>query len=315
MENFLPADALSTILAMKVFVKKETPVQNLAFCAIIAGFDGILSLIGALLPLSAFFLMMLAPLLAAMVGYFCKKRYYAVYLFGAMGVSLAVSAWSFENTLFYMLPSLCSGTLYGFLLRCKVNAPGVNFLVAMVQYSFFWISLLLIKAIYEIDMREMVCSLFSLKVTDLVYDSFALFALAYSFAVTGFSHLFFALQASRLGIAYAEDDKIVDYYPIFTLIFSFLTILLMLLYKKLGYFFLGCSFYWGFASFLSRFPKPHWSLYLGLGLCTFSAIICTALAFTNATVYDAMLSLVAFPIALMVASLLDVILGKKKNSN
>ncbi len=312
MKNFILArPSLSKIFSMKVFSRKETPAQNIAFCAIIAAFDGILSLVGALLPMSAFFLMMLAPLLAALVAYFCKKRYYALYLFGALGVSIAVSAWSFENTLFYLLPSLCSGLLYGFLLRRKSNTALMNFLVSIVQYCFFWLSLLLVKAIYEIDMREVIRSLFGLASSDLLYDSFALFALAYSFAVTGLSHLFFSLQASRLGIEYSEQVKFPWVGSVLAIGLSASAISFVFIYAKVAYFLLGCAFYWGFAALSDCFPKPHWSFFLVLGITVFASIIGFSLCYGNFNKSQAMLFTSFFSASMGLASLSDVLLGKK----
>ena len=300
---------------MKVFTKKETPVQNLAFCAIIAGFDGILSLVSALLPLSAFFLMLIAPLLSALIGYFCKKRYYAVYLFGALGVSIAVSAWNFENTLFYLLPALCSGTAYGFFLRRETNVVITNFVVAMIQYSFFWLSLLLVKAIYEVDMREVIRSLLNLKSSDLLYDSFSLFALAYSFAVTGLSHLFFSLQAPHIGIVFEDKKKVETWYPIIAIVSGLFCVLFIFIYAKLAYFFLGCAFYWALAGLMSRFPRPHWSTYLLLGVTLFASVLLIAYFFQSVSTSTAILTFVAFPLSLALSSLPDVFLGLKRKSN
>lgn len=299
---------------MKAFSKKETPAQNIAFCAIIASFDGILSLVSALLPISAFFLMMIAPLLAALVAYFCKKRYYALYLFGALGVSIAVSAWNFENTIFYLLPSLCAGLVYGFLIRRKSNVAWVNFLVAMVQYVFFLLSLLLVKAIYEVDMREVISSLFRLKSNDLLYDAFPLFALAYSFAVTGFSHLFFSLQAGHIGIEYSEENRFPWLYPSLAVGLSGLCIGFAFIYAKAAYFFLGCAFYWGFAALLSCFPKPHWSFFVALGVCLFASVLGFSACYGSLAQSQAMLFTAFFPASMGLASFGDVLLGKKNKS-
>ena len=300
---------------MKVFSKKETPTQNLAFCAIIAAFDGILSLISALLPISSFFLMMVAPLLAALVSYFCQKRYYAIYFFGALGVSIAVSAWNFENTIFYLLPSLCAGLLYGFLLRRKSNVALMNFAVSMVQYVFFLLSLLLVKAIYEVDMREVIRSLFGLQSSDLLNDAFSLFALAYSFAVTGLAHLFFALQATHIGIEYSDEEKLPWVYAVIGFSLSALSIGFAFIYAKVAYFFLGCSFYWGFAALLVCFPKPHWSFFVTLGIAVFVSIIGFSICFSALGKAQAMLCTGFFSAGISLASFVDVLLGKKNNTN
>ena len=60
---------------MKLFRERVTPVENIAFMAIMAAFVAIISLVSALLPLSSVFVMVLVPLAAASVSLFCKARF------------------------------------------------------------------------------------------------------------------------------------------------------------------------------------------------------------------------------------------------
>ena len=299
---------------MKVFTKKETPAQNLAFCAIVAGFDGILSCISALLPISSFFLMMVVPLLSSVVAYFCKKRYYVIYFFGALGVSIALSAWDFSNTIFYLLPSLCAGLAYGFLLRRKTSVVLTNFVVSMVQYCFFVLSLWLVKAIYEIDMRETLGNLFGISNKDLLNNAFPLLSLFYSFAVTGFSHLFFSLQSSHLNLEYNDPSSFRWLAPGIAFLCSGLGLGLSFVYPKLAYFFLGCSFYWGFASLLSCFPKIHLATIICLGITIFASLLGFSMAYSAFAMEQALAFFSLFPASMAISSFLDVLLGKKNKS-
>ena len=300
---------------MKVFTEKETPVQNLAFCAIVAALDGLLSLLGALLPFSAFVTMLIAPLLASLVAYFCKKRYYAVYFFASLGVSLAVSFWNYQNTVFYLLPSLCAGLAYGFLLHLKAPFPLTNLAVALIQYAFFILSLYLVKALCEVDMRDVLKSIFSLKDSSLLESAFPLLGLAYSFAVTGLSHLFFSLQAKQFGIEAKEDNKHPWLYPSLALTFASLSFAFGFAIPKIAYFCLGLTFYMAFAGFLSRFPFSCWLGWVTLGITIFASILGFSFCYPKLEPEQGLLFLSFFPVSLSIATFVDVLLGKKNKPN
>ena len=259
--------------------------------------------------------MLIAPLLASLVAYFCKKRYYAVYFFAALGVSLAVSSWNYQNTIFYLLPSLCAGLAYGFLLRLKAPFPLTNFAVALIQYAFFILSFYIVKAICEVDMRDVLKNIFSLKDSSLLESAFPLLGLAYSFALTGLSHLFFSLQAKQFGIETKEDSKFPWLYPSLSLTFVSLTFAFGFAIPKIAYFFLGLTFYMAFAAFLSRFPFSHWLGWVSLGITVFASIIGFSLCYPKLESEQGLLFLSFFPSSVSIATFVDVLLGKKNKPN
>lgn len=296
---------------MAFFQKKETPAENIAFCAIAASFDALLSLAGALLPLSAIFVMAIAPLIASLVAYFCKKQYYALYGFAALGVSIAVSAWDFQNTLFYLLPSLVSGLLYGY--GAQRNAPSsLNvFLSSMAQFAFFFVSYYLVKLIYQADMVSVLLSLMKKEPSSLSEAAFPLFGLAYSYAVSALSHMVFAIVGPKLGITSSWGVRFRFLFPSLGLLFSASSLGLLFLYAPASYVLFGIGLYWSIASLMDQIGRAKWAFYLLWGILTFACLLVFAFLYSF---FDPEISLGFLPlfcISLCLPALLEVLLGKK----
>lgn len=300
---------------MAFFARKETPAQNIAFCALAVAFDAILSLVGALLPLSAVFLMAVAPLIASFVAYFCKKRYHVLYLFSALGISIAVSAWDFQNTLFYLLPCLCSGLVYGYGVRGKAPASLSLFFSSLCQFLFFLLSLYLVKAIYQINMVDVLLSFFHKDRNPSSESAIVLLGLSYSFGVSGIAHLVFLLVSPKLGIPLFWKVNHPWLYPCFSLGSSLLCFAFLFVYPPLAYFFLGVSLYWIFVGLVEFLPKAHWPFYVVSFLLLFTAILLFAFLYSSLSPAQGFGMIALFPAALSLSCFLEVLLGKKKSTH
>ena len=241
---------------MRLFRLRKTPVENLTFIAMMVAFDAILSLIAALLPLSALFIMLLAPLTSAAVSLFCKKRYLLVYLFAAIGICIAVTAWDFLNTLFYMIPAVFTGALYGLLWRLKLPTSINIFCTALLSFGFFYLSILLIKAMLNADMVMVLLAIIGKKDDPFAPIIFPLFALGYSLAQTGIMHAFVAYELKRLGQEEVSDAVLVKWYPLIAAIFLISSLFCGFLHAETAYFLLGVGIYWSLYSIYPLFEEP-----------------------------------------------------------
>lgn len=300
---------------MAFFRKKETPAQNLAFCALMASFDALLSLLGALLPLSSLFLMVLAPLISSFVGYFCKKRYHALYIFAALGVSIAVSAWDFQNTLFYLLPSLFSGIIYGYFLERKSPTSLSLFFVALVQFFFFFLSYYLVRWIYQIDMVEKILAVFGKPLSELSFCAFLLLGLGYSFAGAAISHLVFSLIAPKIGISAVVDARLSFLPSLLGLCFGGISLACLFFLPPLGYFFFGLSLFWSLTSFIDFAPDLKWHHLALLGGLMFVSLMLFAFLYSKFDKLISMGFLALFPLSVSASSLIEVLLGMKKDAH
>lgn len=300
---------------MAFFARKETPAQNIAFCALAVAFDAILSLVGALLPLSSVFLMAIAPLIASFVAYFCQKRYHALYLFAALGISIAVSAWDFQNTLFYLLPCLCSGLVYGYGVRGKAPASLSLFFASLCQFLFFILSLYLVKAIYQVNMVDVLLAFFGKERNPFSETAIVLLGLAYSFGVAGLSHFVFLLISPKLGIPLIWKASHPWLPPCFSFAASVLCFAFLFLYPPLAYFFLGLAVYWVFLALIDSLPNAHWPFYVMAFSLLFASLLLFAFLYPFLPNVEGFGMIALFPAALSLPCFLEVLLGKKKSTH
>ena len=242
---------------MKFFRQRIRPVENLTFVAMVVAFDAILSLIAALLPLSAIFIMLIAPLGAAAVSIFCKKRYIVIYLLAAIGISIAVTAWEIMTALFYMIPALVTGITYGLLKRVRVPDTLNICLLALLSFAFFYLSILLIRGLLGVDMVEFLLNLIRRSGDEVARIIFPLFILGYSFAQVGIVHAFLSYELKRLGIAQEPLFTLEKWSPLISATFLILAFTLGFFPAKTAYFMFGLGIYWSICSIENLFPKPH----------------------------------------------------------
>lgn len=301
-------------VGMAFFQKKETPAENISFCAIATAFDALLSLVGALLPLSAIFTMLIAPLIASLVAYFCKKRYHALYVFAALGISIAVSAWDFQAALFYLLPSLLSGIAYGYGVRKNIPPCLSVFLASVIQFAFFFFSYYLVRLIYQIDMAETLLSLFRKEPSAFSNIAFPLMGLSYSYAASALSHLFFSIVSPKLGIVQVWGVRFRFLFPVLGIFFSGLSLGVLFLHVPTAFVLFGIAVYWSFASFVDQIGKAKWRFYALFGLLFFAALITFPILYSHFVPEVSLGFLSLFCLAICLPALLEVLLGKKNPS-
>ncbi len=258
---------------MKIFRTRITPVENITFIAMMAAFNALISLIGTLLPFSAFFIMILAPLTSAAVALFCKKRYLLIYLFASMGICIAVTAWDFMTTLFYMIPALITGAVYGFLWRLRLPTVANLFLCALVSMAFFYLSILLIKGLLGADMVQVLLTLIQRGQDPIAADIFPLFVFVYSLTQVAIMHAFLSSELERLGREQINEGRIVIFYPITGILLLSICLICAFFHAKTAYFFLGIGIYWSFSSILLFLPKFHKLSILLLVLSLFGSVM------------------------------------------
>ena len=243
---------------MKFFSVRETPAQNITFIALMAGFDAILCLVGAFVPLSSIFLMLLVPLVSSAVALFCQGRYVPIYVLGAIGVSLAFSAWNIMNTVFYLIPGLLVGVTYGLLWKLKLPTSINVFAVSLLSFVLFYASISLMYVLFDgVDMINVLLTLIGRGNEPFSRQIFPLFAFTYSLAQIIITHIFVVYELQRMGIEEVEGGRLVPYYPLVAIAFLGLGLGLGFVYLPVAYFLLGLGIYWACVCILDFHPRIH----------------------------------------------------------
>jgi hypothetical protein len=264
---------------MKFFSERRTPSQNIAFLAIASALNAIFSLLVAFVPLSDLAVMLFLPLVSALVGLLCDKKYLPIYLLAAIGVSLAVTAYDISATLFYVIPAIVSGTAYGFFYHKSWPFPYVILGAGIITTILNFIAIPLIHAIYGNDIILFFLVVFNLSDHTYIQDLVPAFLLTYALAQTTITH--FVIQAffARFHLDKEEDGKYPLSYPIGGIGGVILTLSFAFSYPVLSYVFLILTIYFSAFSatlFATRFP---WWVYLLFGLMELGSLYGFALLY------------------------------------
>lgn len=145
-----------------MFKEKETLLQNMAFMAIIAAIDVVAAILSAFFPIAGIFIMIFLPFFSAVVTLLCKWRYYPIYALAAIGVSMIATAWNMSYTVFYLLPSLITGFLFGLCFKSRLHPIYALLTTSIIQCSLTFAFIPLINFIYEVDTISYFLELFNL---------------------------------------------------------------------------------------------------------------------------------------------------------
>ncbi|MCQ2801231.1 MAG: hypothetical protein MJ222_01045 [Bacilli bacterium] len=152
---------------MALFSKKETLIRSMPLMAMMAAINVIFSLFTAFVPLLSVILIIFIPLTSTLVEVYCKDRYFPIYAIATLGLSVVVSLSAIDFTLFYLIPSVVTGYVFG--LMAKKNFPSLwGILIASIlQTGISFAFIPLIQLITEHNLIEDIIKI--LNVTDKTY--------------------------------------------------------------------------------------------------------------------------------------------------
>ena len=129
---------------MSWFYKKETLIRTICFMSFFVAINVVCSFLTTVLPLLSIILIIFLPLTSAIVEVMCKDRWFPIYAVATIGLSIVVSLSSIDFTIFYIVPSIFTGYIFG--LFSKRNLPNMFaiFFATIIQtiLSFAFIPLL-----------------------------------------------------------------------------------------------------------------------------------------------------------------------------
>ena len=131
---------------MNFLKKRETPVQNIAFIAIMSAINVVFVLISSLLPVLLFLLVFILPLTSVMVTLYCKKSYFPIYFLSTLLLCFGVTmGFSVFDTFIYVLPSMVVGFIFGISLEKQFPAIYILIINSIVLYGFTYLTFLFIE--------------------------------------------------------------------------------------------------------------------------------------------------------------------------
>ena len=145
---------------MTIFKKRETLIQNISYMALMAAINVVFVLLTTFVPFLFFLIVFVLPLTSTIVMLFCRKRYFLIYAFATLGICLIVTLSNIGDTLFYVLPSIITGGLFGLLIEKNINNNVIIILATIAQSILTYATLPLIELFSGINVINTFVNLF-----------------------------------------------------------------------------------------------------------------------------------------------------------
>ena len=227
---------------MKIFTKRETLAQNMALMGLMSTLNIIIAVVSSLVPIISIFLILILPLISVLVELFCKDRYYPIYAIATFGLSLVATLWNMETTIFYLLPSLIVGYIFGLLAKKRIPSLYSILITSLIQLGLTMLFIPLINFIFDVDMVNFFKTIFKLtesKNIDIIVPSF-IFVI--SLIQMSLSNLIIKEEIKKIGFE-EIDEKKQWIYQLILLVDTLAIIGLYFLSLKLAYVFLLIAIY------------------------------------------------------------------------
>ena len=136
---------------MKLFRERTSISQAIALMAIMAAINIIVSVIAAFSIVASVCLIIILPLTSTIVVLTCPEKYFPIYAVATIGLSLVATIWNIDVTLFYVVPSIVSGFVFGFCMKKSIYFGWSIIVATILQTAISFAIIPLINVMFEID--------------------------------------------------------------------------------------------------------------------------------------------------------------------
>ncbi len=144
------------------FKKRTTLIQNIAFMSLMAAINVVFVLLTTFIPFLVILMIFILPLTSVLVTIFCKKRYFLLYFLATTGLCMVCTLWNFSDTLFYVIPSMISGFVFGLFAIYKFPLLYLILGPSIIYFGFSYASIPLIQLIYGFNIIDTFANAFAL---------------------------------------------------------------------------------------------------------------------------------------------------------
>ena len=238
---------------MAVLNKKTTLIRTISFMAIFVAINVLCSFLTTVLPLLSVILIIFLPLTSAVVEITCKDRWFPIYALATIGLSIVDSLSSIDFTLFYVLPSIFTGYVFGFFLKNNLPSMFAIFFAATIHtlISFSFIPLLeLFTGSNLIDVFAKI-----LKISNRIWFDRSILILFFLVSLIQIILSFIVVENELKKFGYKNEcefnqEKAADYSSI---TFSLLAIVFAFIYLPLSFLMIGFAFFFSTFTIIFQF--------------------------------------------------------------
>ena len=149
---------------MGLLNKKETAVQNITLMSIMSAINVVISVLSTLMlsvaPIISVLLIIILPLTSTIIALFCKTKYYPIYTFASIGLAMVATLWNMEHTLFYLVPSIITGFIFGLLIKHKIHHAFSIGIVTLIQTGIIYSMIPLLNLLYGTNFIDVIKAIF-----------------------------------------------------------------------------------------------------------------------------------------------------------
>ena len=186
---------------MRLLKKQETLIQNIAYMGMMAAVNIIFVVMTYFVPFLLFVLVFVLPLCSAIISFYCKKIYFPIYFVVVTAVCLLID---FSDALFYVIPSLLTGFVFGLFIEKKVPSIFILVVITLIQFVLSLASIPLIELITHRNIIDDMATLFRLsdyEYLDYIKYTFIFFI---AFVQTILTYLVMRSELVKFGMEFNE---------------------------------------------------------------------------------------------------------------
>ena len=290
---------------MESFIKKDTLTKTITFMALFAAINVVLSLPTLFVPYLSVILVIFLPLTSAIVEVACEDKYFPIYALGTLGLCFAVMFWNIDFAIFYIVPSIITGYLFGLMVK-KHIAPIWSIFSATVAQTV--LSFLFVPFMELITERNFITDVVEI-LKMIGFQDAGKYIIVTFFAVSliqiVLSYIATTAELKRFGIEPEKMEKIpfILRYIVFGLIL--LSIPAYIIYNGVGILFVALSLFFAYFLVYKFIVQKSWKKLIIFGASILLNVFVFAIFFpilSSATILFIQLT----PLAVGVADLLKI---------
>ena len=297
---------------MKLFKKQESIVQNMVYMGLLAAVNVVFVILTYFVPFLLFILVFVLPLCSVIITYYCKKYYFPIYFVVVVAICLLIDL---PDTIFYVIPSLITGFIFGLFVDKKIQPIFSILLATVVQFGISLAFIPLIKVLTNRDIVYDMATIFHL--VDYIYLDYVVISFVFfvAFAQIMISYLVMHSELVKFGINFSTDSKNIYILDLISIGFGLFTILFAFVYPVLSFVFLMLLFIVTIDR-LIYLDFTHYKLYIiELVVISLGTIFFVAGLYNQIKTPLGLLLIGFLPFCISCASLLNKCLLSKRNKD
>lgn len=297
---------------MAILRKKESLVHNIAYMALMAAINVIFIVLDTYVPFLTILLILTLPFVSAVVSYFCQKRYYIIYAAASIGLCLIFNP---LDTVFYIVPAVCSGFVIGLLLDKKIHPFWMILASTLIEVTLTYAFIPLFNKVSNTDIIHTFITAFNLTSFAYQQELRHLFILFMALTQCSLTHFVLLTEIKKLGIqTNARVDSLLPYI-IGLLSCLIIGLIFALTYTPPALAFIALSFYFAIFLLIDLLGSKKAIICIILGISLLIAFFVFVILYTRIIKPLGLVLFALFPLAISMTSFIKNCLIKCDDNN